>query len=208
MTVAVSTWLKDALPRTPGAVRSVVTREFMLAVREFYEQSFAWRETVGPLSITAGDADITLSPFDSDSDVIGILGAAYNKNLLRKMPAPPVDIARESDAPSRYYVRGTDTIVMWPTPTVSADDALLVYVALTPTLTTTSLPDIASTLHREALLDGLLGRLYAHPAKPYSNPLLAQHHMKRFRNHIGAYAAKAKMGNANAPSWCFPAFGK
>jgi len=210
MSIALSTWLKDILPRTPGLVRSVAKRELLLTVREFYEQSFAWRGTVGPLDILADQASYKLSPeeYDEQADVIGILHATYDTFPLRKRSAAPSDISRTGDRPHSYYATAPDTIVLYPIPTADADDKLLVYVAFTPTLDATGLPEIASTLHREALFDGVLGRLFSHPAKPYSNPLLGQYHLKRFRSAIAGYAAKAKGGLVDAPSWCFPKFGK
>ncbi len=210
MSIALSSWLKDILPRTPGLVRSVAKRELLLTVREFYEQSYAWRGTVGPLDIIADQASYKISPeeYDEQADVIGILGATYDTIPLYKRALRPSDTTRTADRPNSFYATQPDTMVIFPAPTADADDKLLVYVAFTPTLDATGLPEIASTLHREALFDGVLGRLYGHPAKAYSNPMLGQYHLKRFRAAIAQYAAKAKGGLIDAPSWAFPMFGK
>lgn len=50
-----------------------------------------------------------------------------------------------------------------------------------------------STFH-EAFLDGTLGRMFSATSKPYSNPQLAQYHMKRFRKFIGRGRQEAQRG--------------
>jgi hypothetical protein len=59
----------------------------------------------------------------------------------------------------------------------------------------------------EAWLDGTQGRLMSQINKPYSNPAVAQYHMKRFRK----FCARAKQTAArgyiyNKPNWQFPRF--
>jgi hypothetical protein len=88
------------------------------------------------------------------------------------------------------------------------DDEVRVRAILIPTETATTFPDVAAAKHYEALLDGLLGRLYGHPAKPYSNPQLATYHLNRFRNAIGEASAEQKQGGFAGQNWTYPRFGK
>lgn len=207
MTVAVSTWLQDILPRTPGLVRAVAKREFMLACREFFEQSFAWREVLGPSSVVAGTASYPQSPVSADILVAGILSVEYGgRSLYPRSRKPAGEVL--TGLPDSYYIDNVSTVVLCPTPLADAASVLNVYVALTPNLTSLVLPDIADTLFRDALLDGVLARLYAHPAKPYSNPLLAQHHAQRFRAAMGNYTGRAKTGQTGVAPWQFPRFAK
>jgi hypothetical protein len=201
-----ATWLKDILPQTPGVSRKVAKREFQLVCREFFEKSTAWRVVMGPLDVDANDADYTLSPYDSNTNITKILAAEFNGVGLRPLFRRPAGVYEEATTPYAYFITEPDTIHLWPKPTEAHEDALTVYVALTTTVSTTTLPDVAETLFYEPLRDGLLGKLFSHPAKPYTNPLQAQYHLSRYESAIGAYAGRAKAGNG--PSWTFPMFGK
>jgi hypothetical protein len=201
---SIATWLKDILPQTPGLVRSVAIREFMLACREFFEQSAAWR-TVVTIDMDANDPDYTLTPYDANTNITKILGVELSGSPLQAYFRRPPGTYLEG-SPYAYFVTEPDTIHLWPKPKTAVADGLTVYVALVPTMSTTLLPDVAESLYYEALRDGVLGRLFAHPAKPYSDAARAQYHLQRFRAAIGAFAGRAKAGNG--PSWTFPTFGK
>lgn len=56
----------------------------------------------------------------------------------------------------------------------------------------------------QCMLDGVLSRCMAHPAKPYSNGAIAQYHGRRFQN--GMVRLKAAPRDPASPSWKFPAF--
>lgn len=206
----VTTWLKDLLARTPGAQRKVVKREFMLAVREFFEHSCAWRAVIGPTDMLSGSAPYVLSPYDAETDVIAVLAVEVEGIGLPPAARRPGLVDQPANRPRLYYLTDVDTVNLWPSVITLVDDALTFHVALTPRITKADvvLPDIAESKFYDALLDGALGRLYNHPAKPYSDPIKAEYHLKRFRAAIGAYAGEGKRGFAGALSWQFPRFGK
>lgn len=208
---AIAVWLKDILPQTPGASRAVAKRELLLACREFFEQSAAWREVLDPLNVVPTDEVFTMTDHvtDANSEVTKILSVEYRGRPLRPLSRRPPGEYLEATSPSSYYVVEPDEIHLWPRIQADAEivtDALTVQVALIPVLTATVLPDVAEKLYYDAIRDGLLGRMYSHPAKPYSNPTLGTYHLQRFQAAIGKYAARAKAGNG--PSWTFPQFGK
>lgn len=200
-----ATWLKDILPQTPGLVRTVAQREFMLACREFFEKSAAWRTVIEPFDMVANDADYTLSPIDASTEITKVLGVALRGVELRKFFRRPHGEYKTGD-PYGYYITEPDTVHLWPKPLATVEDGLTAYVALIPVLSTSTLPDVAEKLYYEALRDGVLGRLFSHPAKPYSDSTRAQYHLSRFRAAIGTYAGREKAGNG--ASWTFPTFGK
>lgn len=202
----ISTWLKDLLPRTPGASRAVVTREFSNTCREFYEQSLAWQQPLTAVNIVNGTNSYTPTDPDADSEVVRVLGVIVNDFPIAAAPQRPVLADSGSNRPRCWYISGYKTAVLYPTPNEDLTGGLIFYVALKPTVAATVLPDIALARHYEGLLDGCLGRLYAHPAKPYSNIEGAGYHLKRFRNAIALYKGEAKQGYAQAQNWRFPQF--
>jgi hypothetical protein len=202
------TWLRDMLAVTPGCLPKVRKRALILACREFFEQTSTWRAVIGPKKLTALKKRYYLSPYDAYADVVQVLGVEFNGTPLKPMVRRPPGTEPDATQPQRYYLEGIDQVRLWPQSSVSVDDALTFYVALTPKQTVTHLPRVAATHFYDAIYDGALGRLYAQPAKAYTDPMRAQYHLNRFRAAIGKYAGQAKQGFAGAPSWSFPKFGK
>lgn len=206
MTVAVATWLKDILPRTPGIVRNVAKREFFHAAREFYRNTYYWQEVVESLYLEVADYTFTVASADSTADVVQILSVEVNNLPIDRVAQRPVG-ERQTGTPTKWYPTGPDSFEVWPTPD-QYDGDFLVRVALVPKDTAATLPDFAYSKHYDALLDGTLGRVYGHPAKPYSNPTLATYHLNRFRDAIGTAAAEQKGGGFAGQNWQYPRFGK
>ena len=50
----------------------------------------------------------------------------------------------------------------------------------------------------------LLARVYEHPNKPYSAPILATKKRQVFVKAMGFYAAQRKGGHNGTPNWRFP----
>jgi hypothetical protein len=206
--VRIDTWLKDLLPRTPGINRKVAKRELLLAIREFYEQSASWRVVVGPRDSRANKRRYILSPYDAYANIVQVLSVEYMGYPLKALTRRPAGAEPNADRPTSFYLEDPDHVRVWPTPSTTVEDALTFHVALTPKMSVTHVPRLASTNHYDALLDGALGRIYSHPAKPYSNPSLGTYHLQRFRAAIGKYAGRAKTGYAGAASWQYPRYGK
>lgn len=208
MSVALTNWLKDLLPHTPGIVRSVARREVIKAAREFFRDSTAWREVVQSAYFADGAYALTAVPQSTDSEVLTILSVEANGvPLTLKAERPTGD--RPDGTPTCWYpVPGTvDGFEVWPTPD-QYDDEILVRVVLIPTDAATSLPDVAARRHFDGILDGALGRVYGHPAKPYSNPTLAEYHLRRFRNAISKAKGEVQQGAAAGQNWVYPKYGK
>jgi len=206
MSVSISVWLKDILPRTPGIVRAVAKRELINTAREFYRQSGAWREVCESVFFADGDYQYTVVPESADSEVIQVTSVEVNGIPLTALTERPLG-DRDDGTPTIWYPTGLATIEIWPTPE-QYDDEVRVRAILIPADTSTTLPDSAYAKYYEAMLDGVLGRLYGHPAKPYSNPTLAEYHLRRFRNAIGEATGEQKQGGFAGQNWQFPRFGK
>jgi hypothetical protein len=209
--VAFSAWLKDALVSTPGATRAVVKRELINAAREFYRETTALREFVGPETITAADETYdlnTLIATPAQYEVSLVLSAAINRIPLARLTEQPHGEYEEAEMPNKYFMASSGVLNLWPRPLTQIDDALTVYVSLIPKEAATALPDDAAVHYYDALRDGMLGRMHGHPAKPYTNPVLAEYHLKRFRNAIGKARSAVKTADARGVGWTFPRFGK
>lgn len=206
MSASISVWLRDILPRTPGAVRGVAKREFINTAREFYRQSGAWREVIESTFFADDTYQYTVLPEATNGEVIQILSVEVNGQLLTAKSERPLG-DRGDGTPLYWFPTGPNTVEIWPTPELY-DDEVRIRAILIPTDTADTLPDFSYSKHYDALLDGVLGRLYGHPAKPYSNPVLAEYHLRRFRDAIATAAAEQKQGGFAGQNWQFPRFGK
>ena len=210
-TESLDTILKDTIPELPGVVRAVAERELRLTLREFFERSYAWRTVLTGLDAPAGLTPIQLTDAndgDANSDVIAILHVVYNGTPIGKYAAKPPRTDAPSDQPTGYYMTSnSDEIQLYP-PLANASTGLLdVYVALTPKIDATTFPRQISTKFYDVLRTGFLARMYGHPNKPYSAPLLAAQLRHNFKRTIGYYMAQAKQGYNDAPAWSYPSNG-
>ncbi len=210
-TESLNTLLQDTIPELPGVVRAVAERELRLTFRDFFERSYAWRTVLLALNAPAGDNPIWLQDAedgDANSDVISILQVVYNGVPLRKLAARPARVNQTSDVPTAFYMSSNaDEFHLHP-PLVNASTGLMeVHVALTPKIDATLFPRQTFTKFYEALREGFLARMYAHPNKPYSAPMTAQQERQNYRRRIGYYMAQAKQGYNDSQSWSFPAQG-
>lgn len=205
MSESVATWLKDFLPRTPGAVRAVAKRELINAAREFFRESAVWLHIDEDIDFVAGTYTYTATPPDANSEIVQIYSVERNGLPLQFKVERPLG-ERETGTPL-YWTADKANFTLWPTP-VEDDTTVIVRSILIPTASTSVLPDMAASKYYEGILDGALARMYGHPAKPYSNPQYATYHLNRFRNAIGVAAGERKTGGISGPNWQFPSFGK
>jgi len=206
--VKLDTWLRDMLVATPGCLPKVRKRALILACREFFEQSAAWRVTIGPKRLVANKKRYYMSPYDAYANVVRVFAVEYNGIPLRALTARPSGVEPDASSPIYYYLESPDQVRLWPQSASNIDNALVFRVALMPKQTVTHLPRIASTHFYDAIYDGAVGRLFSQPAKAYSDPIRAQYHLNRFRAAIGKYAGQAKGNFSGAPTWSYPRFGK
>lgn len=207
--VTLDTWLKDSIPLLPGIDREVAARQLVLAAREFFERTYAWATVITNVNAKAGDKQYWQSPYDQYTNVIAILGVSFRGHPLRPLAGRPMDRGRDNptttNLPSHYYALSSpDSFYLYPTLQEDADDALDVYVALTPKQSVEHLPRIAALKFYDAILDGFLSRVLAHPNKPYSDPLAAGAYRRKFVGWCGRYMGQAKQGYVGAQNWRFP----
>jgi hypothetical protein len=202
--VTLDTWLRDALPFLPGIVRAVAERELILAAREFFERSCAWQVCISEQHAKEGPKQYWLSPYDQYSNVVRVMGVAFNGTFLHPLPHKP--LRREtSGTPYAFWASSTpDAVELHPELAEEFAGALDFYVALTPKQSVEHLPRVAAIKYYDAILEGFLARTLRHPNKPYSSPTAAVEHRRNFMSQIGRYAGEAKQGYLGVQNWRYP----
>lgn len=196
--------LKDTLVDLPGAIRSLAKRELRLTLREFFEKSYAWVTTIEGIDVPAGDVGIQLNDADVNTEVIGLLGIGYDGKGLVPMGGKP-NQSQESENPQFYFVGSNpDEIKVFPYLVTPSTGLLTATVAVMPSFDTELLPRQITLKYYDAIMDGFLARMYGHPNKPYSAPMVAVQKRHNFVRMMGYYAAQRKQGYNTSQVWRFP----
>jgi len=202
-----SLWLKDVIPHTPGATRTVVRAELVNVIRDFFTRSMCWRGVSRLTDAKADKREYYLSPRDAYSNVVAVHQVEFYGQPLVKLPRKPAYSTTSANVPAGYYLgERPDVVNLVPVPNVLQEKALQFFVSLTPNTNVKRVPSIAVTHYFEAIKHGLLTRLYSHPSKPYSNVLLAQFHAQRYAIAVAEARGLGKQGYNNSQDWAFPSF--
>lgn len=197
--------LNDTIPQTPGIIRSVALRELRLAAREFFERSYAWTVLVEDIDVLAANVPVQVDDADANTEVIGILSVVFNGITLGSTAVKPPRQLGTSDVPKAYYLTSNpDEFLVYPELETDQIGAADVLVALIPAFDATDLPRQVTLKYYDAIVEGYLARVYAHPNKPYSAPLLAGSMRTNFVRRIGYYMAQRKQGWNNSQQWSYP----
>lgn len=179
-------WVQPLQVRLSGATEQVITTELQAAIREFYLQSNAWREQIGPYNVYA-DADLVwLNPVDAYSNVLYVHAAWLELEdnggtvPLQAATSRPTD--GMTDSVPRYYSTPDPYVLrLYPKPSEGLGAVLWVDATLVPLPDATRLPNIAASHHFEPIFEGALARLLAMPNKPWTDPVMSMAYRAQFR---------------------------
>lgn len=177
MTKQITEW-NDELQLTLAGVE-IETLTFMLkqAIREFFTKSGFWVEDTTRNIIADKDTYTVRTPANSEAlYLIGVLVNGYPYHLSAGAYQGMV---------GRYsFVPDLGKVTIAPVPVADIESGLFLRTAYKPTLASTTVPDEAVTTWYDEILSGALARLMAMPKKPYSDPVVAAYHLRRFKRGI------------------------
>lgn len=182
--------MNDLRVRLPGATDAMIQREIWSLLNDFCREGLAWRENV---EITLVEDVSTYDIAPVGTEVVLVYGVSHATMALN----------------GAVYSFGKLLLTVEPT----ASDVLtpvFVDAALTPALTAgldveSLIPADMWSEHHDTILNGVLGRLLAQPAKPYSNPALAAFYVKSYTIQRAVVRRKVRTGGVMAPqTWRFP----
>lgn len=180
----------------PGAVTSVIQLELFNVLNDFFSTSNIWQEEI-PFTVRAADAVPTTYYIEQES-VSSIVRLLYiidgNKLPVAGVMATPGEIVL-SQSPSQDGTL-TATVALTTSDPVGSDGF-------------PEFPDWIVNKYCTGIIDGVIGRMMAQPAKPYTNLQLASVRTRSFRSCVSDAKAEALHKNVNnAQSWVFPRFGR
>lgn len=194
----------QVMPKLPTATPDAIDATIREVLQEFFKKSTIWRTTVGPLTVRANRQEVPIPPTAS-SEPGQVLRVWFGDRWLAAA-ANVSDPTSDPADPTHYATPSPDVVVLWPQPRAT-ERKLTVYLSLLPDRTYYSLPKFVVTHWLNEIIDGVLGKMYTSPMKPYTDPSLAQLHLRRFQDGIAAARHYAEHGGQrHATGWKFPGF--
>lgn len=191
--------MNNARLRLVGATDSVLQQELFSVMDDFFKGSNVWNE----------DIEVPIPGMDPANTIYQLAPAspALIDKLLWVFEKPTeTSIGRGTGIGAAMSTPGELTLRLQP----SSDTAYIVTVALTvadPLDRTgyVQFPAWVLAKYREAILNGLLGRMMTQPNKPYSNSQMAVFHMRKFLQATASARVEWTRNNTyRAQAWAFP----
>jgi hypothetical protein len=180
--VAPQDWLNGILPRAPNLNPNFVKHEILSVLRDFFERSGAWREWVGPISLHPEQVTYSVELADYKANLVAILGGYRVSDEMRLFPVPnqmigaDVNVHLNNDpyigGPPRWFYKDPyDNAIILPPPAEEGEQVRL-FVTMKPS--DLCCPDWIRSRHYEAILAGVLARVYQTPGPNYKPDLGAR----------------------------------
>lgn len=218
--IALGRWVQDARAYLPGIAVPIVQSELRQVILEFFRKAQPWLQELGPFDLAPGQRELKLNPlldgeFVEDGSievptqqVLYVKQVLFKGQVLSPLMAAGGSAAKEATTPSGYYMPYPDLIRFVPIPTEEHLEAVTVYAVIGPKEPEEHMPQMVGTHFYDIILDGLLGRLFMHPQKPYSNREMGMYRLSQFRGKCSAVRAAAERGFTNTSRVTkFPRFG-
>lgn len=184
--------IKNARTSLPGALDNVILLELFNVLDDFFRNSRIWAEDI-PFSVTASDPVGTVYYIEPESvsSIVALMHVRDENNFYTK---------------ALMEIPGEVTFVLPPgnSVTYTANVALSI---LDP-VQRDGYPEFPAWVLEKygvGILDGLLGRMMAQPAKPYTNAKLADVRLKLFRQTTSIASTESLHRNVQGgQSWTYP----
>lgn len=180
---------ETAALRLAGVTMAMVNAEMRWTLMEFLAETRIWRRVI-TLAPVAGQRDYEL-PIEDYESVKLLMSASYgDRNILRGLTFG----LEQTGSPSGVGMITDRILRVSPTPTASETSLITVDVCLTILPIMDAEPPDEIRPYSQVLLDGLLGRLYAIPDKPWTDIRFAAAHYAAWRSGISTTRREMEMG--------------
>lgn len=174
----------------PGAVDGAIKLEVYNAINRFFQGSNSWREDI-QVDVTPDVQSYELVP-SGPCTLVRLMGVVNADDY-------PVQAVLDPE---------TFDLVLLKPQTDTATYVAQVALTIAEPLDREGYPVMPSwlfKLYSNEIISGVLSRMLLHPAKPYSNPQLAEFHRLNFRSAVAKAKTKANHKYAyRAQAWRFP----
>lgn len=193
--------MNNVRSRLTGATDDVLQMELFNTMDDFFKGSNAWQQ----------DIDFAVPGLDPAGTIYTITpdGPASIDKLLWvfSVPTDPNSV-RGFSVGASMQIPGEVTLSLQP----SSPITYRATVALTVQDPTTragyvTFPAWVLAKYRGPILDGLLGKMFSQPNKPYTNTQLSVFHMRKFNSKVASARVEVTRNNTyRQQAWVFPGF--
>lgn len=203
-------WMQRLLVRFMGAPEALLRAELIDSVREFYKESCAWREQVGPFHVYGGNELIWVNPIDAYSEAVFIRRVWIQKPGENMRFLEPLSL-RQTDGsvgePRYFSLPDPYVIRLWPKPDVDMGPVLWIDTTLCPLPDSTRFPNVSLSHHFDAILNVASARIFMIPNKPWTDLALGMRFSQLSRREITRFRSQSDQGYTNSDTgWKFPSF--
>ena len=197
MSYATERLIKNARVSLPGSLDDAILLELFNVLDQFFRESSIWTE----------DIPFTAYPYEPAGTVYYIEPESVS-TIVRLLHVVNVNGFRQ-----RCLMSVPGEITFMLPPPSGEPDADYVYMAsvalsIIDPVQRDGYPEFPQWIlekYATGILSGLIGRMMAQPAKPYSNLQLASAHMGAFRRAVAIAGTESLHRNVNnAQAWVFP----
>ena len=183
--------------RLPGALDTALQFEMFALMNEFLQTANIWYEDIN-FNVTPSTLTYVEAPQLYTFAITPTLGSITRL----------AGVADADGFQRRAFMPILGSVVLENLPSTAQVYTARVFLTVTDPTTTDGYPDFPAWIlnkYGNDILDGLLGRMMAQIAKPYSSPQMAAYHTKRFVQATSQAKAEASHQNVyRGQNWRFP----
>lgn len=174
----------------PGATDAAIRLELFNALNDFFQGSNAWREDI-PLQVTSGVTSYDITP-TGPAKVVQLMGVVdANKFPVNAQIGLISGQLELNETPSTSAVYTAQVVLTVADPIDREGYPVF--------------PIWVLSFYNNGIMSGVLARMMAQPAKPYSNAQMALYHQRVFASTIANARVEANRGfTYGSQRWRFP----
>ena len=199
MATNISTLVPDVRAVIPEVPTFIVTRQVIRAMREFCEETRAWRVDVNLSTVENASTYNLTGLLPTNTELVEIISVKSDEG---NAPVEPITTAwldhnkstwrdETSSEAMYFYLVSNNTIRLVPTPSATATNKYFVRLAVKPLLTATTFDDQVDNKYNETLISGALANLLMIPRKPWTDFSLGDFYRRKFEAAFAPARAEA-----------------
>lgn len=190
--------MDNARVKLPGALDAAIQLEMFATLNEFFQESNIWTEDI------AFDVTPTSATYLADPDAYTYEITVLNGGVINRL----IGVVNSDSVPQRAVMPTPGYVVLEYSPNIADTYTARAAKTITDPVTRDGypvFPDWVLNKYGNDITDGVVGRMMAQIAKPYSSPQLAAVYLRSFKQGINKARAEAMHGNVyRGQNWRFP----
>lgn len=170
----ISNWLAAVSSRVPGASKTEVDSAVITIIREFCDKTLLYVKKLTAINVVVGVREYTLTA-PTDCSIVGVDHATLNDmpisatsmDLLNRSPEPWM--TQQASEPNVFMVDAEKVLSLKQLPEIAYTGGLVVWAAVKPTPTATTIPDFIYDDWFETILNGAVAYLLKTPGKSWTS---------------------------------------